>query len=94
MSILGEGADPNLPRCKKKKLLRIEKKLAKNPNSVITTAPPQQKSLEDFIAENNSVSTVGVQKLRVSYQVLGKNCIIFIIFNFKRFVISKQGCLN
>lgn len=63
--IVGEGADPNLPRCKKKKLLRIEKKLAKDPNFVITTSTPQQKNLEDFIADNDSVSTDEVKKLRV-----------------------------
>lgn len=66
MYIVGEGADPNLPRCKKKKLLRIEKKLAKDPNFVITTSTtPQQKKLEDFIADNDLVSTNAVKKLRV-----------------------------
>ncbi|XP_025423003.1 arginyl-tRNA--protein transferase 1 isoform X1 [Sipha flava] len=62
----GEGANPNLPKCKKKKLLRIEKKLAKNPNSVITTSVPQQKSLEDFISENDLASIDESKKLRVS----------------------------
>jgi len=51
-----------LPRCKKKKVLRIEKKLAKNPNAVIKTSAILNKSLEDFIAENEEV-----QKLRVRY---------------------------
>lgn len=65
--ILGEGADPKLPRCKKKKLLRIEKKLAKNPNSVILTSDPQQKSLEDFISENDLASIDESKKLRVRW---------------------------
>lgn len=64
--IVGKGADPNLIKCKKKKLLRIEKKLVKNPNFVIEISAPEQKSLEDFIRENDSVSTDEVQKLRVS----------------------------
>ncbi|XP_060856733.1 arginyl-tRNA--protein transferase 1 isoform X1 [Metopolophium dirhodum] len=62
----GEGADPNLPSSKKKKLLRIQKKLAKDPNFVTTISAPYQKCLEEFIAENDSVSTGGLQKLRVS----------------------------
>jgi len=65
MSILGKGADPNLPKCKKKKTLRIEKKLAKHPTSVTTTLVSQQKSLEDFITENDSVFADEVKKLRV-----------------------------
>jgi hypothetical protein len=56
-----------LPKCKKKKLLRIEKKLAKNPNSVITTSVPQQKSLEDFISENDLASIDESKKLRVRW---------------------------
>lgn len=63
--IVGDGANPSLPRCKKKKLLRLEKKLEKNPNSVPKTLAPRQKTLEDFIAENDTVSTNEVQKLRV-----------------------------
>ncbi|VVC33832.1 Hypothetical protein CINCED_3A002030 [Cinara cedri] len=61
----GEGADPSLPRCKKRKLLRIEKKLLKNPNSLIKTLAPEQKSLEDFIIENDSVFTNEGYKLRI-----------------------------
>ncbi|XP_050443106.1 arginyl-tRNA--protein transferase 1 isoform X2 [Adelges cooleyi] len=61
----GKGADPNLPKCKKKKLLRIEKKLAKNPNAVITTLTPQQKTVEDFIAENDTVSEEQVYNLKI-----------------------------
>jgi len=64
--IIGKGADPNLPKCKKKKSLRIEKKLAKNPNFVIKPTTPQQISLEDLIADNDSVVTDKVKKLRVS----------------------------
>lgn len=76
--ILGEGANPNLPKCKKKKLLRIEKKLAKNPNYTVKNSKPEQKSLEDFIAENDSVSTDEIKKLRVrSYN----NCNVFIFSN-------------
>lgn len=63
--IIGKGADPNLPKCKKKKLLRLEKKLVKNPNYVVKTSNSQQKSLEDFIAENDSASTNEHSKLRV-----------------------------
>lgn len=44
----------------------MEKKLAKNPNCVITTSAPQQKSLENFLAENDSVSSEDIKKLRVS----------------------------
>lgn len=44
----------------------MEKKLAKNPNCVITSSAPQQKNLENFLAENDSVSSEGVKKLRVS----------------------------
>jgi len=58
-----------LPNSKKKKLLRIQKKLAKDPNFVPTISPPKQKCLEEFIAENDSVSISGVQKLRVSSHV-------------------------
>lgn len=54
-----------MPKCKKKKLLRIEKKLAKNPNFVIKTLDTEQKSLEDFIAENDLVNTEEMKKLRV-----------------------------
>ncbi|XP_022178561.1 arginyl-tRNA--protein transferase 1 isoform X2 [Myzus persicae] len=61
----GDGADPNLPSSKKKKLLRIQKKLAKDPNFVTTISAPQQKCLEEFIAENDSVSTGGDKKLRI-----------------------------
>jgi len=55
-----------LPISKKKKLLRIQKKLAKDPNFVTTNSAPQQKCLEEFIAENDSVSTDEDKKLRVS----------------------------
>ncbi|XP_026816887.1 arginyl-tRNA--protein transferase 1 isoform X2 [Rhopalosiphum maidis] len=61
----GKGADPNLPSSKKKKFLRIQKKLAKDPNFVPKISPPQQKCLEEFIAENDSVYTDGDKKLRI-----------------------------
>lgn len=58
-----------MPSAKKKKILRIQKKLAKDPNFVTTVSTPQQKCLEEFIAENDSVCTGGVQKLRVSMHI-------------------------
>ncbi|XP_025200497.1 arginyl-tRNA--protein transferase 1 isoform X2 [Melanaphis sacchari] len=61
----GKGADPNLPSPKKKKFLRIQKKLAKDPSFVPTITPPQQKSLEEFIAENDLVSTKEDKKLKI-----------------------------
>ncbi|XP_060845111.1 arginyl-tRNA--protein transferase 1 isoform X2 [Rhopalosiphum padi] len=61
----GKGADPNLPSSKKKKFLRIQKKLAKDPNFVPKISPPQQKCIEEFIAENDSISTDGDKKLRI-----------------------------
>lgn len=65
MYIIGEGANPNLPVCKKKKILRMEKKLVKDPNCVFKSSIPEQKSLEEFIAENDSVDVNGVKKLSV-----------------------------
>jgi len=64
-----------LPSSKKKKLLRIQKKLSKDPNFVPTISAPYQKSLEEFIAENDSVSTGGLQKLRVSSHINSKRLI-------------------
>lgn len=58
-----------MPISKKKKLLRIQKKLAKDPNFVTKNSGPQQKCLEEFIAENDSVSTGGVKQLRVSSHI-------------------------
>lgn len=82
MYIIGRGADPNLPKCKKKKILRIEKKLAKNPNFVIKPTTAQQISLEDLIADNDSVVTDKVKKLRVrSYINSGR---VLKYHNFKR----------
>lgn len=54
-----------MPKCKKKKLLRIEKKLAKNPNSANKTLISREKSLEDYIAENDLLSIDGVKNLKV-----------------------------
>ncbi|XP_050062186.1 arginyl-tRNA--protein transferase 1 isoform X2 [Aphis gossypii] len=61
----GKGADPNLPSSKKKKFLRIQKKLAKDPNFVYTISPPEIKLLEEYIAENDSVCTGEDKKLRI-----------------------------
>lgn len=61
----GKGADPNLPSSKKKKFLRIQKKLAKDPNFVYTISPPEIKLLEEYIAENDSVYTGEDKKLRI-----------------------------
>jgi len=58
-----------LPSSKKKKFLRIQKKLAKDPNFVPKISPPQQKCIEEFIAENDSISTDGDKKLRVSSHI-------------------------
>lgn len=64
-----------MPSSKKKKLLRIQKKLAKDPNFVTKISASQQKCLEEFIAENDSVSAGGVQKLRVSSHISTKRLI-------------------
>lgn len=63
--VVGEGADPNRSKSKNKKLLCMEKQLAKNPHFMITTLAFQQKSLEDLMSENDFVSTTGLNKLRV-----------------------------
>lgn len=55
-----------MPSSKKKKFLRIQKKLAKDPNFVYTISTPEIKLLEEYIAENDSVCTGEDKKLRVS----------------------------
>lgn len=81
-----------MPRCKKKKLIRIEKKLAKNPNFVISNSTPQQKSLEDFISENDLASLDESKQLRVRFLQLQN--IIFHYYSLKYLCISRLNILN
>lgn len=67
-----------MPQCKKKKILRLEKKLAKNPNYVIKTPVLQQKSLEDFISENDLVSADEVKNFRVRIFIILRDSIFFL----------------
>ncbi|XP_050521882.1 arginyl-tRNA--protein transferase 1 isoform X2 [Daktulosphaira vitifoliae] len=63
----GVGANPKLPKCKKKKLIRMEKKLAKNPNADIKkTLLSREKNLEDLISENDVIIDNRVHKLKVN----------------------------
>jgi len=86
LCIIGVGANPNLPRCKKKKTLRLEKKMAKNPNFVIKPSTSQQISLEDLIADNDAVLINDVNKLRVRIYINNRRVLKYI----KTFIVVNR----
>lgn len=65
---IGEGVDTSLPKCKKAKLLRKEKKLKKmienSQDDLLYKSPPVVKTLEDFLDE--CLTEIPTHRLEVS----------------------------